>query len=93
MEGKVGEAARTVAALLHPHFVKKKEYALPPLSLLPLLAAGQVTSEMQDMLSMTDRLPTELPPMLNEHTTVVAAFLSLPPRVRTRWHMHVLLKH
>jgi hypothetical protein len=32
---------------------------------------------MQDMLSMTDRLPTELPPMLNEHKTIVAALYQL----------------
>jgi hypothetical protein len=36
IEGKVGEAARTVAALLHPHFVKEEEYALPPLAYYPL---------------------------------------------------------
>ena len=29
--GRVGEAARNVAALLHPHFVKEEKYALPPL--------------------------------------------------------------
>ena len=27
--GRVGEAARNVATLLHPHFVKEEEYALP----------------------------------------------------------------
>lgn len=26
--GRTGEAARNVAALLHPHFVKEEEYAL-----------------------------------------------------------------
>ena len=26
---RVGEAARNVATLLHPHFVKEEEYALP----------------------------------------------------------------
>jgi hypothetical protein len=32
--GEIGEAARTVAMVLHPHFVKEEEYALPPLGLL-----------------------------------------------------------
>jgi hypothetical protein len=67
VEGEIGEAARTVAALLHPHFVKEEAYALPPLSLLSLLAAGKVTLEMRDVLPMTDRLQTELPQMLAEH--------------------------
>jgi hypothetical protein len=77
MEGKVGEVARTVAALLHPHFVKEEEYALPPLGLLPLLAAGQVTPEMRDVLSMTDRLRTALPQMLDEHKAIVAVLHQL----------------
>lgn len=87
MEGKVGEAARTVAALLHPHFVKEEEYALPPLGLLPLLAAGQVTPEMRDVLSMTDRLRTELPQMLNEHKTIVAALHQLAAAAKSENQM------
>jgi hypothetical protein len=31
--GAVGEAAKQVARLLHPHFVAEEEYALPPLGL------------------------------------------------------------
>ena len=73
VEGEIGEAARTVAALLHPHFVKEEAYALPLLSVLSLLAAGKVTPEMRDVLPMTDRLQTELPQMLAEHKAIVAA--------------------
>ena len=75
--GKIGEAARTVAALLHPHFVKEEAYALPPLGLLPLLAAGNVMPEMRDVLPMTDRLKAELPHMLGEHQAIVAALHTL----------------
>lgn len=75
--GKVGEAARAVAALLHPHFVKEEEYALPPLGLLTALAEGRVTPEMRDVLPMTDRLRTELPRMLAEHRAVVDALRGL----------------
>ena len=32
--GEVGEAAKTLAHLMHPHFVKEDEFALPPLDLL-----------------------------------------------------------
>lgn len=38
--GRIGEAAKAVAAVLHPHFVKEEEYALPPLGLLSALATG-----------------------------------------------------
>ncbi len=59
--GKIGEAAKAVAKILHPHFVREEEYALPPLGLLPLLVDGKVTPEMGNVLMMTDRLKAELP--------------------------------
>ena len=74
--GRVGEAARDVATLLHPHFVKE-EYALPPLGLLTTVAKGTVTPTMRAVLAMTDRLKRELPEMLAEHRTVVAALEKL----------------
>lgn len=73
LEGEIGEAARHVAALLHPHFVKEEEYALPPLGLLAPLAAGKVTPEMRAVLALTDRLKADLPHMLAEHRAVVGA--------------------
>lgn len=73
VEGPVGEAARNVATLLHPHFVKEEEYALPPLGLLGPLATGAVTPEMRRVLAMTDRLKADLPEMLAEHKAVVGA--------------------
>lgn len=77
VEGPVGEAARNVATLLHPHFVKEEEYALPPLGLLGPLATGAVTPEMRKVLAMTDRLKAELPEMLAEHEAVVGALRKL----------------
>lgn len=79
IEDPVGAAARNVAALLHPHFVKEEEYALPPLGLLPALANGAVTPEMRKVLAMTDRLKAELPEMLAEHKEVVGALQKLYP--------------
>jgi hypothetical protein len=75
--GKVGDAAKVVASLLHPHFVKEEEYAMPPLGLLPLLAEGKVTPEMVAVLAMTDRLKAEHQQMLREHKAIVAALEKL----------------
>jgi hypothetical protein len=75
--GKLGEAARAVAQILPPHFVKEEEYALPPLGLLPLLTEGKMTSEMRDVLLLTNRLQTELWQMLAEHKAIVAALQRL----------------
>jgi hemerythrin superfamily protein len=71
--GKVGEAARTVARVLHEHFVKEEKYALPPLGLLPLLAAGEISPAMKSALAMTDKLKADLPLMMAEHKAIAAA--------------------
>ena len=44
--GKTGEAAKAVAKVLHEHFVKEEEFALPPIGLLAALARGEVDEEM-----------------------------------------------
>lgn len=75
--GKVGEAARNVAVLLHPHFAKEEEYALPPLGLLAAIAQRGVTLEMRAVLPMTEQLKKDLPQMLAEHQQVVGALKTL----------------
>jgi hemerythrin HHE cation binding domain-containing protein len=75
--GGLGEAGKAVAKLMHPHFVKEEEYALPPLGLLPLLAKGTVTPDMAAALPMTDRLKAELGQMLAEHKSIVVALRNL----------------
>jgi hypothetical protein len=75
--GRVGDAAKVVARLLRPHFVKEEEFALPPLGLLVALSQGKIEPEMADVLAMTDKLEAELPRMLAEHKDIVAALENL----------------
>lgn len=75
--GRVGEAAKAVAKLLHPHFVREEELALPPLGLLTSLAQGAIDPDMADVLRLTDKLEAELPVMLAEHKEIVAALRHL----------------
>ncbi len=75
--GAVGAAAKAVAELMHPHFVKEEMFALPPLGLLPLLAEHGVQPEMRGVPAMTDRLERELPEMLEEHRAIVSALAGL----------------
>jgi hypothetical protein len=77
LPGKTGEAAKVVAKVLHPHFIKEEEYALPPLGLLPLLAEGKVSPEMKPVIAMTDRLKADLPEMLAEHKKIEVALQEL----------------
>ena len=71
--GAVGEAARGVAEVLHEHFEREEAFALPPLGLLPALAAGETGPELRQALPLTERLKADLPQMLAEHQRIVAA--------------------
>ena len=75
--GRVGLAAQELAKILHPHFVREEEIALPPLGLLSRLAGGDFTADMADILPMTDALKRELPQMLEEHKAIRAAVENL----------------
>ena len=75
--GEVGEAAKALARLMHPHFVKEDRIALPPLGLLVALARGEWSDEMAEVLTLTGQLEAELPQMLAEHQTIVAALSRL----------------
>ena len=71
--GPVGEAARDLARVLHPHFAREEQVALPPLALLRPLADGNAEPWMRGVLPMTDSLRDELPRMLREHVAIGAA--------------------
>lgn len=75
--GRTGEAAKAVAKLMHPHFLKEEEYALPPLGLLGPLSKGKLEPAMADVLKMTDKLEAEMPRMLAEHKEIVTALQRL----------------
>lgn len=80
--GAVGEAAREVARLLHPHFVREEQFALPPLALLAEVASRGVSADMADVLPVTRQLKAELPAMLEEHAHIVEALRKLRDAAR-----------
>ncbi len=71
--GRVGAAAKELAAVLEPHFQRENESALPPLGLLEPLAAGETPAGQEEALAMTDTLREEMPRMLEEHKKIRAA--------------------
>lgn len=73
----VGPAAKALAAVLHPHFVREEQIALPPLGALADLAAGRTPPDAGAVLAMSDSLKAELPRMLEEHKQIRAAVLEL----------------
>jgi hypothetical protein len=77
LSGRVGAAARELAAILHPHFVREEQIALPPLGLLAPVSSGEFTATMYAMLAMTDSPRAERPRMLNEHNAIRTAAIQL----------------
>ena len=72
-EGPIGIAAKDVAKIMHNHFLKEEEYALPPLGILTEVSERNLTPDMKSVLAMTDKLKAQLPEMLKEHKSIVAA--------------------
>ena len=87
MTGKIGEAAKAVANILHPHFEKEEEYALPPLGLLTPLTEGKITRDMGNVLRMTDRLKADLPDMHEDHKAIVATLKRLSDQAKKEKRM------
>ena len=75
--GPVGVAARALAEVLHPHFVREEQVALPPLALLAPLARGEMPEGAAAAAAMSDTLKAELPAMLEEHKRIRAAVVEL----------------
>jgi hypothetical protein len=90
LPGKTGAAAREVAKLLHPHFIKEEAYALPPLGLLSDLAKGHTTSNMKEAIAMSDKLKIDLREMLSEHAQIVTALQKLYQAAKDEHHPEVL---
>ena len=75
--GDIGKSGNKVATILHPHFVKEEDYAMPPLGLLKSLVVGELNSDMEDALNMSRKLSINLQEMLEEHKHIVNALNSL----------------
>ena len=87
--GRTGEAARALVEVLHPHFVREEQIALPPLGMLAPLARGEITPQMTAVLSMTDSLRAELPRMLKEHKNIQAAAARMAEAARSESNAEV----
>ena len=75
--GEVGQEARKALALFKAHTAREQEFILPPLTLLPELAAGKVTPDMAWALTMADRVKAERDQIDQEHVQVTDAMTAL----------------
>ncbi len=75
--GPVGDEARKALALFKKHMQREDAYILPPLTLLPLLADGKVSSDMKWAVAMADRVKAEREEIYHEHTQITDAMNAL----------------
>lgn len=85
--GRTGEAAQSVLKVLRPHILLEEEFAIPPLTLLPRLARGEVTPDMRRFMLQAQTLKAELPRMLEEHGLIVEALRGLMQAAQDEGHV------
>lgn len=71
VRGAVGRAAMAAFRHMQSHYLKDQEYALPPLKLLPTIAAGNVTGEIDHIQTMCNRLKRQLPSLIEENDAII----------------------
>ena len=76
--GRTALAADGVRRVLYPHMRLEEAFAAPPLSLLPKLAAGEITPEMEKIIEVSAMLKLQLPRMLEQHRMIVTALQDAP---------------
>ena len=72
MPGIVGQAAKKVAQILHPHFEKENEVALPEISVARERAEGKTSPNFAAAKKLCDRFSAEYPKMLEDHVNIVS---------------------
>ena len=73
----VGPLAQKALDVVKPHLDHDREIALPPLTLLPLLAEGKVTPDMKWALPLIDQVKAELSQNIKEHEAITAQLTAL----------------
>jgi hypothetical protein len=63
--------------VMKAHMALEEEYILPPLTLLPSLAAGNVTPDMRRAIAMSDHVRADRDKLQQMHATITAAILDL----------------
>ena len=82
IRGKIGSAALRVAEVLHPHFERENELALPVISVARELAEGKSSPDFPKALELADKFKAEYQRMLREHVEITRALDELEKPAR-----------
>ena len=88
--GKVGEAAKRVAEVLHPHFEKENEIALPVIGVARELAEGKTSPDFPKALELHEKFKAEYEKMLQEHVEIVKVLAELEKVARKAKKQYVI---
>jgi hypothetical protein len=65
-------AAQKAADILKEHYAKEEQFVLPPLGLLPRIAKGEVSRDMEPAIAMANRTKSALPDFENDHIKITS---------------------
>ncbi len=82
MPGAVGKTARHVAEVLHPHFERENELALPVIGIARELAEDKDSPDFSEALELCEQFQAEYERMLKEHGEIVKALVELEKAAR-----------
>ena len=82
MRGKIGGAAMRVAEVLHPHFERENELALPVIGVAGELVEGKSSPDFPKALELANKFKAEYQKMLQEHVEIVKALDELEKAAR-----------
>lgn len=84
LDGPIGDAAKAVAEVLRPHFLRENEIAMPVLDLLDELAEGKEIDPQrrERAIELSEALAAEQQRMLVEHRQIVSALEELRSAAR-----------
>jgi hypothetical protein len=70
--GPVGVTASKALAFIKDHYAKEEAFVLPPLGLLPRLAKGEVSNDMEPAIAMAERARSALGELHNDHIQITS---------------------
>ena len=82
MRGTIGDGAAQVAKVLHPHFERENELALPVIGVARELAEGKSSPDFPKALELANKFKAEYEKMLQEHVEIVKALGALEKAAR-----------
>jgi len=71
-KGPAAAVAQRALALLKDHYAREEALVLPPLGLLPRIARGDISKDMEPAIAMADRAKAALADFQNDHIQITS---------------------